>query len=75
VVPGHGAIGDVGLVEELRAYLLAVRERVEALQAEGRAPDAIEAAVDEEMRSRYAGWDNEMWIGSAVKSFHAELAG
>jgi glyoxylase-like metal-dependent hydrolase (beta-lactamase superfamily II) len=75
VVPGHGAIGDVGLVEELRAYLMAVRERVEALQAEGRALDAIEAAVDEEMRSRYAGWDNEMWIGSAVKSFHAELAG
>jgi glyoxylase-like metal-dependent hydrolase (beta-lactamase superfamily II) len=75
VVPGHGAIGDVGLVEELRAYLLAVRERVEALDAEGRALDAIEAAVDEEMRSRYAGWDNETWIGSAVKSFHAELAG
>jgi glyoxylase-like metal-dependent hydrolase (beta-lactamase superfamily II) len=75
VVPGHGAIGDVGLVEELRAYLLAVRERVEALDAEGRALEAIEAAVDEEMRSRYAGWDNEMWIGSAVKSFHAELAG
>jgi glyoxylase-like metal-dependent hydrolase (beta-lactamase superfamily II) len=75
VVPGHGAIGDVGLVEELRAYLLAVRERVEALDAEGRALEAIEAVVDEEMRSRYAGWDNEMWIGSAVKSFHAELAG
>jgi glyoxylase-like metal-dependent hydrolase (beta-lactamase superfamily II) len=75
VVPGHGAIGDVGLVEELRAYLLAVRERVEELDAEGRALEAIEAVVDEEMRSRYAGWDNEMWIGSAVKSFHAELAG
>jgi glyoxylase-like metal-dependent hydrolase (beta-lactamase superfamily II) len=75
VVPGHGAIGDVGLVEELRAYLLAVRERVGALDAEGHALEAIEAAVDEEMRSRYAGWDNEMWIGSAVKSFHAELAG
>jgi glyoxylase-like metal-dependent hydrolase (beta-lactamase superfamily II) len=75
VVPGHGAVGDLGLVEELRTYLLGVRERVEALHAEGRPLEAIEAAVDEEMRSRYVDWDNEIWIGSAVKSFHAELAG
>jgi glyoxylase-like metal-dependent hydrolase (beta-lactamase superfamily II) len=75
VVPGHGAVGDVGLVEELRTYLLEVRARVEALHAEGRALEAIEAAVEEEMRSRYEDWDNEIWIGSAVKSFHAELAG
>jgi glyoxylase-like metal-dependent hydrolase (beta-lactamase superfamily II) len=74
VVPGHGAVGDLGLVEELRTYLLEVRGRVEALHAEGRALEAIEAAVEEEMRSRYEDWDNEIWIGSAVKSFHAELA-
>jgi glyoxylase-like metal-dependent hydrolase (beta-lactamase superfamily II) len=74
VVPGHGAVGDVGLVEELRTYLLEVRSRVEALHAEGRALEAIEAAVEEEMRSRYEDWDNEIWIGSAVNSFHAELA-
>jgi glyoxylase-like metal-dependent hydrolase (beta-lactamase superfamily II) len=75
LVPGHGAIGDLGLVEELRAYLSEVRARVETLRSDGRALEEIERAVDEEMRSRYADWDNEMWIGSAVKSFHAELAG
>jgi glyoxylase-like metal-dependent hydrolase (beta-lactamase superfamily II) len=75
VVPGHGAPGDLGLVAELRDYLLAVRARVEQLNAEGRPLEAIEATVDEEMRSRYADWDNEMWIASAAKSFHAELAG
>jgi glyoxylase-like metal-dependent hydrolase (beta-lactamase superfamily II) len=75
VVPGHGAPGDLGLVAELREYLLAVRARVEALNADGRSLEEIEAAVDEEMRSRYANWDNEMWIASAAKSFHAELAG
>jgi glyoxylase-like metal-dependent hydrolase (beta-lactamase superfamily II) len=75
LVPGHGAIGDVGLVEELRTYLLGVRARVESLHAEGRQLEAIEAAVEEEMRWRYEDWNNEIWIGSAVKSFHAELAG
>jgi glyoxylase-like metal-dependent hydrolase (beta-lactamase superfamily II) len=75
VVPGHGAPGDLGLVAELRDYLLAVRGRVEELNADGRPLEAIESTVDEEMRSRYADWDNEMWIASAAKSFHAELAG
>jgi glyoxylase-like metal-dependent hydrolase (beta-lactamase superfamily II) len=75
LVPGHGAPGDLGLVAELRDYLLAVRARVEELNADGRSMEEIETTVDEEMRSRYAGWDNEMWIASAAKSFHAELAG
>jgi hypothetical protein len=52
-----------------------VRTRVEALRADGRPLDEIEVTVDDEMRSRYADWDNGMWIGSAVRSFHAELHG
>jgi glyoxylase-like metal-dependent hydrolase (beta-lactamase superfamily II) len=75
LVPGHGAIGDLKLVDELRTYLSDVRSRVETLHSDGRRQEEIERAVDEEMRSRYADWDNEIWIGSAVKSFHAELAG
>jgi glyoxylase-like metal-dependent hydrolase (beta-lactamase superfamily II) len=75
IVPGHGAVGDLGLVHQLRKYLMDVRARVETLRSDGRSLDDIEATVDEEMRSRYSDWDNEMWIGSAVKSFHAELAG
>lgn len=73
VVPGHGAPGDLGLVEELRRYLVAVRERVQELQAEGRAPEEVEAAIDEEMRSRYSDWDNQIWITSAVQSFQGRL--
>jgi glyoxylase-like metal-dependent hydrolase (beta-lactamase superfamily II) len=75
IVPGHGAVGDLGLVDELRTYLADVRTRVEALSSEGRAVEEIEATIGDEMRSRYSDWDNEMWIGSAIKSFHAELAG
>jgi glyoxylase-like metal-dependent hydrolase (beta-lactamase superfamily II) len=75
LVPGHGAPGDLGLVDELRTYLLAVRQRVEELHAQGRPLETIEATVDEEMRSRYSDWDNEVWIVSAAKSFHAELPG
>jgi glyoxylase-like metal-dependent hydrolase (beta-lactamase superfamily II) len=69
LVPGHGAVGDATMIEELRGYLTAVRDRVAELDADGRAPEEIEATIDEEMRSRYADWDNEMWITSAVRSF------
>jgi glyoxylase-like metal-dependent hydrolase (beta-lactamase superfamily II) len=75
IVPGHGAPGDLRLVAELRGYLLAVRDRVEELKAEDRTLEAIEATIDEEMRSRYADWDNEIWIPSAAKSFHTDRAG
>jgi glyoxylase-like metal-dependent hydrolase (beta-lactamase superfamily II) len=74
VVPGHGAVGDLGLVAELREYLEAVGDRVAVLHADGRPLDEIESAVDEEARSRYADWDNQMWIVSAVQSFHSRLA-
>jgi glyoxylase-like metal-dependent hydrolase (beta-lactamase superfamily II) len=74
IVPGHGAVGDVGLVEQLRGYLVAVRDRVAELDSAGRPLDEIESEIDTEMRSRYEGWDNEMWIGSAVQSFHRELS-
>jgi hypothetical protein len=70
VVPGHGAVGDATMIEELRGYLTAVRDRVAELDADGGAPEEIEATIDEEMRSRYADWDNEVWITSAVRGFH-----
>jgi glyoxylase-like metal-dependent hydrolase (beta-lactamase superfamily II) len=74
LVPGHGAVGDAGLVKELRAYLVAVRDRVAELHEHGRSRDEVASAVDEEMQARYGDWDNQMWIKSAAESFHAELA-
>jgi glyoxylase-like metal-dependent hydrolase (beta-lactamase superfamily II) len=74
VVPGHGALGDRALIDELREYLVAVRERVGELEGEGRPLEEIEGTLDAEMRSRYAGWDNEMWITSAARSFHSGRA-
>ena len=46
----HGAVGDATMIEELRGYLTAVRDRVAELDADGRAPEEIEATIDEEMR-------------------------
>jgi glyoxylase-like metal-dependent hydrolase (beta-lactamase superfamily II) len=50
VVPGHGEVGDAGLIREVRGYL-------------------------ELVRTRYADWDNPVWIPFAIERFHAELDG
>jgi glyoxylase-like metal-dependent hydrolase (beta-lactamase superfamily II) len=61
VVPGHGAVGDAGLVREVREYL----ERVRELAGSGRPKEELEAEVQE----RYASWDNPVWIGFAIDNF------
>jgi glyoxylase-like metal-dependent hydrolase (beta-lactamase superfamily II) len=74
VVGGHGEVGDVGLIDALRDYLVTVRDRVAELHADGVALTAIEERLEPELAERQAGWDNQMWIKSAIDSFHAALA-
>jgi glyoxylase-like metal-dependent hydrolase (beta-lactamase superfamily II) len=74
VVGGHGQVGDVGLIEAMRDYLVTVRDRVSALHAEGLSLAAIEERLEPELSERQADWDNQVWIKSAIDSFHAALA-
>jgi glyoxylase-like metal-dependent hydrolase (beta-lactamase superfamily II) len=75
VVPGHGALGDAGLVAEGREYLLAVRQRVGELDAAGEPVETVVATVEREMLARYPDWDNREWVGETAAHFHAELTG
>jgi glyoxylase-like metal-dependent hydrolase (beta-lactamase superfamily II) len=74
VVGGHGEVGDVGMIAALRDYLLTVRDRVSDLHAQGLSLETIEERLEPELAERHAAWDNQMWIKSAVDSFHAALA-
>ncbi|MGN6871920.1 MAG: MBL fold metallo-hydrolase [Solirubrobacteraceae bacterium] len=74
VVGGHGEVGDVRLIDAERDYLVAVRDRVAALRADGVPLEQIGEQLESELAERQAGWDNQMWIKSAVDSFHRALA-
>jgi len=74
VVGGHGQVGDVGLIAAERDYLVAVRDRVAALHADGVPLERIEEQLEPELAERQADWDNQMWIKSAIDSFHRALA-
>jgi len=47
---------------------------VAALRADGVPVEQIEEQLEPELAERQAGWDNQMWIKSAVDSFHLALA-
>jgi glyoxylase-like metal-dependent hydrolase (beta-lactamase superfamily II) len=73
VVPGHGEVGDVGLVREVREYLEWIRSLVR--EGRGKGLEALKAEVEPKVRERYATWDNEIWIGFAIENFRGELDG
>ena len=71
VVPGHGEVGDVGLIREVREYLEWIRSLVH--EGRDRDPDELRAELEPQVRERYSTWDNEMWIGFAIDNFRGEL--
>jgi glyoxylase-like metal-dependent hydrolase (beta-lactamase superfamily II) len=73
VVPGHGAVGDVGLVREVREYLEWIRSLVR--EGQGKELDELKAELEPQVQERYSDWDNPMWIGFAIENFRGELDG
>ena len=72
VVPGHGEVGDAGLITAARDYLTALRSETQRLAAEGTPVDDIVAALEPVFRQRYPGWGASEWIAFGVRCFHAE---
>jgi glyoxylase-like metal-dependent hydrolase (beta-lactamase superfamily II) len=75
IVGGHGAVAGPELIGALRDYLTSVRDRVSALHRDGRQLADIEQAIEAQVADQLADWDNQMWVKSAVQSFHTELSG
>jgi glyoxylase-like metal-dependent hydrolase (beta-lactamase superfamily II) len=73
VVPGHGAVGDVGLVREVREYLEWIRSLVR--EGRGKELDELKAELEPRVQERYSQWDNPIWIGFAIENFRGELDG
>jgi glyoxylase-like metal-dependent hydrolase (beta-lactamase superfamily II) len=70
VVPGHGEVGDVGLILAMREYLVFVRDRVQQMKSEGRSVTDVENKLDPEVRAKYKDWDNPQWIKNAIDNFY-----
>jgi glyoxylase-like metal-dependent hydrolase (beta-lactamase superfamily II) len=74
VVPGHGEVGDAGLIREVRVYLEDVRARVRTA-ADGRSAEQVKVELEPEIRAAYPTWDAPEWISFAIDCFYAESHG
>jgi glyoxylase-like metal-dependent hydrolase (beta-lactamase superfamily II) len=71
VVPGHGELADVTLLQEIRGYLEHVQAEVTRLKKAGASAEEAAAKLDEDARARWPEWANPEWIGLAATAFHA----
>jgi len=74
VVPGHGEIGDAGLITKMREYLEFVRDRVQQMKSQGSTLAEVEKRLDPEVRAKYRDWENPNWIKNAIDNFYNSSA-
>ncbi len=70
VVPGHGEVGNVALIESMHEYLVFVRDRVQEMKSQGISITEVETKLDPEVRAKYKDWDNPQWIKNAIDNFY-----
>ncbi len=75
VVPGHGEVGTVKLLQEYQDHLIFVREEVNRRVKEGQAIELIDQEAARIIKERYQEWRNDMWIPFEIRSMYAELTG
>jgi glyoxylase-like metal-dependent hydrolase (beta-lactamase superfamily II) len=75
VVPGHGEMGTVELVQEVQDLLIFIREEVNRRIKEGQTLDLIDQEAAQIIKERYQEWGNDLWIPFAIRSIYAELTG
>jgi glyoxylase-like metal-dependent hydrolase (beta-lactamase superfamily II) len=75
VVPGHGEMGTVELVQEVQDLLIFIREEVNRRIKEGQPLELIDQEAARIVKERYQEWGNDLRIPFAIRSIYAELTG
>ena len=73
VVPGHGELGNVELMQEVQDLLIFVREEVNRRIKGGQTLDLIDQEVARSIKERYHEWGNDLWIPFEIRNAYAEL--
>jgi glyoxylase-like metal-dependent hydrolase (beta-lactamase superfamily II) len=73
VVPGHGDVGGVGILNAVRDYMADLSQRVAAERKKGLDADAIVAALSQKVRATHPDWSSPEWIDFAIR-YYATLS-
>ena len=72
IVPGHGEVGDAGLITKEQSYLKTLQARAGELKAQGKSDKDAAQLLTPEFQKKYPDWDNPGWIADAVEHFYSE---
>jgi glyoxylase-like metal-dependent hydrolase (beta-lactamase superfamily II) len=71
VVPGHGEVGDAGVIVSAREYLEQLRSETRRLVEDGASEDEVVAELDRSMRELHPDWAQPEWIAFGARHFYA----
>lgn len=71
VVPGHGEVGDTGVIVTAREYLEQLRSEARRLAGEGASEDEAVSELDRSMRELHPDWAQPEWIAFGTRHFYA----
>jgi glyoxylase-like metal-dependent hydrolase (beta-lactamase superfamily II) len=74
VVPGHGDVGDTGLLTDVRDYLELLRDETWLRRDSGMSEKTIVEEITAEMTRRYPDWVGTEWLEKGVGCLCAESA-
>jgi glyoxylase-like metal-dependent hydrolase (beta-lactamase superfamily II) len=74
VVPGHGEVGDAGVIATAREYLLHLRSETRRLAGEGLSEDDVATELDRSLRELHPDWAQPEWIAFGARCFYAAYA-
>jgi glyoxylase-like metal-dependent hydrolase (beta-lactamase superfamily II) len=69
VVPGHGDVGGVEIVNAVRDYIADLGQRVAQERKAGKGADAIVADLAPKIRAEHPDWSAPEWIDFAIRYF------
>ncbi|MFD4671493.1 MBL fold metallo-hydrolase [Lentzea sp. NPDC058450] len=74
VVPGHGSVGDVGVLQGVQDYLHELRDETWRRRDFAMAVDEIEAEVREVLLARHPSWSGREWISPGVRCLCSDFS-
>ena len=73
IVPGHGDVGTVDLIDQMTIYLNAVKVQVSSQKKNGATLEQTYASLIPQFSRSYSHWENPEWIKNAIERFYNEL--
>ena len=73
VVPGHGAVADVSVIEQLSIYLAALKLKVSLAKRNKLSLEETQQLLIPQFQRSYSHWDDPHWIKNAIERLFAEI--